>query len=591
MRRTGWIFALLITAMGAMNAAPASVFPALEKAGDRFTFVINADQHVNNERPGQKRPSLHNQLFREFIQEINAMTPQPAFVLFNGDNFERGAAPVSTKIFTEGAARLKTLPILVAGNHDVRTFDVTTIFAPAQQALNSTTATQFGFDCGQWHFAVLPPPELITPENEAGILQALDADLKANQARPTMVFLHYHILPVGLSQLEFYTMPIGQKNRLLNVLTRHGNVKYVICGHVHLGIMPSVRSAWTYKGINFVVAPSPVKPRPFGEEYGGFTMEGGNYLVVDVRGKEAKLTGRQVGNKAEHVYPETFREFTPEADPRAMTALGELPAQEKLVNGSFADGLKGWLAPYRYAAENVAGYSARSVAKGEGNWAELTVMAKGQNWAYGEFTELYQVAQAPKGGAPVLSLNYQPVEAEKTAGGYVWAAGMKGREVATVMLLKWGPPLEQRHTLPKVISYLATAGELRGKGLAQLAAEKRALFWNIPEAGGKAHALKLNLAEAYDQANGAGAFKALGVDKVLVGFGTWCMETEGSRSWALFGGVELKGAAAGEEKERSAIDGQPLEKGSWETGTIIKAEATPAEKGQGKGKKKRQAAE
>lgn len=582
-----WILALLLAALGAFSAAAANPFPALEKAGDRFSFVINADPHVNNERPGQKNPSPHNQCFREFIREINAMAPQPAFVLFNGDNFERAAAPVSTRIFLEGAAQLKALPILVAGNHDARTFDVGAIFEPAQRALNSTTATQFGFDCGQWHFAVLPPPELITPENEAEVLNKLDADLKANRTRPTMVFLHYHILPVGLSQLEFYTLSIGQKNRLLNVLTRYGNVKYVFSGHVHSGVMPSVKTAWSYKGTTFVVAPSPVKPRPFGEEYKEFTLEGGYYMVVDVNGTEAKLTGRQIGYKAEHTYPARFPEFKPEAEPRAMAPLGDLPANERLANGDFASGLQGWWSPLRYAAENGPGYSARAVAADGGNWAELMVKAKGQNWAYGEFTELYQVVQAPREGAPTLSLNYKPLDAQKTAGGYVWAAALKGREVAAVMLLKWGPPLEQRHTLPKVISYLVTEGELRKKGLAQLAAEKRALFWNIPESGGKAHALKLNLAEAYDQANGAGAFKALGVEKMLVGIGTWCMETEGSQSKALFGGVELKGVGAANEEERSTIDGQPLAKGSGEMTTIIRPEAAPA----AKGKKKRQAAE
>jgi hypothetical protein len=140
-----------------------------------------------------------------------------------------------------------------------------------------------------------------------------------------------------------------------------------------------------------------------------------------------------------------------------------------------------------------------------------------------------------------LALRYRPLEAEKTAGGYVWLAGMKGREVAAVMLLKWGPPLEQRHPLPKVISYLITGGEQRGRGLAQLAGEKRALAWDLPAETGKWHELGFNMGEAFDTVNGAGAFQALGVEKVLVGIGAWCMETEGSKSAVMFGGIEERG--------------------------------------------------
>jgi hypothetical protein len=121
--------------------------------------------------------------------------------------------------------------------------------------------------------------------------------------------MHYHLLPVGTSQLEFYTQSIGYKNRLLDTLTRHGNVRYVFSGHVHSGIQNSVKTAWDYRGVNFVVAPSPVRPRPFGEEYPEYTLDGGYYLKVEVQGKSVRLFGHQIGRPAEHLYPASARKF------------------------------------------------------------------------------------------------------------------------------------------------------------------------------------------------------------------------------------------------------------------------------------------
>ncbi len=539
-RMLAWAALLLAPAM--MGGAAQAPWARLAGAGDRFTFVINADPHVGAERPGQKRPNPQNQRFREFIDEVNAMKPEPAFVLFNGDDFERQAAPVSTRIFTEGARRLKPLPILVAGNHDVRTFDVATIFAPVQRELNGTSATQFGFDCGQWHFVALPPQELITPENEGQYLAALERDLAVNRARPTMVFMHYHILPVGLSQLEFYTYSIMAKWRLLEVLTRHANVRYVICGHVHSGIQASLKTAWTYRGVDFVVAPSPVRPRPFGEELKPFTADGGYYMTVEIDGTRAKLVGRQLGNPGTVTYPDKFRDFSVELEPRGFKPLWDLPGNDGVRNGGFEKGLAGWMSPLRYQSDREPGYTARAAddLKAEGGKsARLEVRAKGQDWAYGEFTELYQVVHAPAGGAPVLSLKYRPDDASE-GGGYAWAACLKERQTVAVLRYHWGPPMETKHPLNRVIDYLATAGEMRGEALAALGKLKNPPETSLPAEPGKWHELKADLTVDYDREHGAGAFARLGVKKVMIGIGVWCTERPDAHSAANFDGVTLK---------------------------------------------------
>ena len=145
-----------------------------------------------------------------------------------------------------------------------------------------------------------------------------------------MTFMHYHLLPVGTSQLEFYTYSITYKNRLLDALTRYGNVKYVFSGHVHSGIKNSVKTAWEYGGVNFIVVPSPVRPRPFGEEYPEYTLVGGYYLKVEVQGKSVRLLGHQIGRTAEHRYPPSASKFDFAVAPRYFKAVWDLPAETKL---------------------------------------------------------------------------------------------------------------------------------------------------------------------------------------------------------------------------------------------------------------------
>ena len=212
-------------------------------------------------------------------------------------------------------------------------------------------------------------------------------------------------------------------------------VRYVFSGHVHAGIQPSVKTAWLHRGICFIIAPSPVRPRPFGEEYAEFTLDGGYYRIVTVQGTDAQLFGRQIGRDAQHRYPATFRSFDPSADPRATKAAWNLPAHTQVENGGLERALEGWSAPHRYIADHDPGYVWRSEtdrgASGQ-RAAYLAVREKGQGWALGEFTELYQVVRNPSGGAATLAMKYRPEDAVN-GGGYVWAAGFRKQEACCLL--------------------------------------------------------------------------------------------------------------------------------------------------------------
>ncbi len=538
------------------SSVAASLFPQLSGVGDKFTFLINADAHVNRQQPTPRNPRPHNVILREFVADANALTPPPAFVIFNGDIYERQAVPESTNHLIQIVKDLKALPIAVTGNHDVRDFDVDAIFRPVQRAFNGTTNDTFSFDCGQWHFVVLPTKELLnTPEKEAALLKWLDADLQANRARPTMVFMHYHVLPVGTSQLEFYTQSIDFKNRLLSSLTRLGNVKFVFSGHVHAGVLNSMKTAWTYKGANFIINPTGVRPRPFGEEYPEFDQEGGCYTRVVVDGKMVRLFGRQNRKTAEREFPPSFRAFDKAMDPRSLTEVWELPANPRLRNGGFEDGLDGWHSPYRYIADMSPGYElgSREDRRVSGtSAARVFVREKGQGWALGEFTELYQVVQSPVGKTPVIRFSYFPDDAEH-GGGYVWLAGFKGSNVQCVMLFHWGPKMLPKHTLTRVISYVVSGGDNEGARLQILTRERQTTFWKLPAEAGRWHKVKINLAEAWNAGSGSSTgFASLGVDRFILGLGAWCADEPGSHSTGWFDdvGLDFSGSV-----EVSHIDG------------------------------------
>jgi hypothetical protein len=429
-----------------------------------------------------------------------------------------------------------------------------------QRAFNGTTNDTFSFDCGQWHFVVLPTKELLnTPEKEAALLKWLGGDLQVNRGRPTMVFMHYHVLPVGTSQLEFYTQSIDFKNRLLDVLTRPGNVKYVFSGHVHAGIQNSIKTGWNYRGVNFVLNPTGVRARPFGEEYPEFTLDGGWYTRVEIRGAAERLFGRQVGRTAERVYPAAFHPFDPAVDPRALTAVWNLPAQAALKNGGFEEGLAAWHSPYRYLADNEPGYSANAAkerrASGQ-SAARLFVREKGRDWALGEFTELYQVVAAPAGKSPVLRFKYFP-DAATHGGGYVWLAGFNGSEVQCVALFHWGPKMQQRHTLTRVISYVISGGDYEGSRLQDLTRQRRTAFWKLPADASQWHEANIALADALNEATATeGFFESLGADRFIVGLGAWCSDEPGSQSTVWLDEISLKADGAA---TASQVNGQPFD--------------------------------
>lgn len=532
----------------------ASRLADLTRSGDAFTFCICADPQVGHRDNDGRVPKNARETLTQSTQAFNVMDPQPAFVIYLGD-LCNVFDPASVENFEQCIAGLEPIPILVHGNHDGHVpYDD---FRALQRRLNGLDQVFYSFNAGRWHFVVLPcnlahrqPAEI---EMEADMLAWLDADLEANKDRPTMVFEHLHLMPQGLTQTEWYTFPLALRQKLLDLITRHGNVKYYFNGHVHNGIKTSIKTSWTYKGTHFITAPTIIESRPFGadEEFDGFQQglqTGGYYLVVHVEDDRAHVVGRLVGSDREYSYPEAFREFADEVEPRWLQREPEILAGPVLSNGSFESGLRGWLRPYRYQSDTEPGFVAETrpaPGGGAGAAGYVFVREKGQEWANDEMMELYQMVAAPPDGDPVLSVRYYLEERFQSGGGYVRINAVRDTESLFTMMFHWGENEALAHYLPRAIGYALHGEQQSWAFLQDLGADKRGLYWRVADTTETWHTVTADICALYDAALGdPGAFDRLGATKFFVGLGAWCNKDAGARSGVYFDDVRIEGRSA-----------------------------------------------
>jgi Icc protein len=57
-------------------------------------------------------------------------------------------------------------------------------------------------------------------------------DLEAHRTQPTLMFVHHHAWPLGIAWLDNIHLHNGEA--LLELLQHYANVRWIICGHVHL---------------------------------------------------------------------------------------------------------------------------------------------------------------------------------------------------------------------------------------------------------------------------------------------------------------------------------------------------------------------
>ena len=112
-----------------------------------------------------------------------------------------------------------------------------------------------------------------------------------------MVFQHVPVHPAGISPHINYAESVFVKRTFLEILSRYGNVKYCLSGHVHIPVRASFKTAVSYRGIQLINLPAAgYRPRAFGEEdfYGGPTQ---GLAMVHIRGTEASINTKRSQRK------------------------------------------------------------------------------------------------------------------------------------------------------------------------------------------------------------------------------------------------------------------------------------------------------
>ncbi|MGN0188316.1 MAG: metallophosphoesterase family protein [Candidatus Cryptobacteroides sp.] len=531
-----------------------------------FTFAIIADPQVSS-RGYQKQEFINAwQTLEKMSQEIGSSEKKVAFTVSLGD-IVNAFEPRSLENFTECIKGLNTPLYLVHGNHDSK-FPYTE-YRRFSRELTGIDEMYYSFDAGNWHFIVTPSqidnrtvlmknPDYKKYVNE--FTEWLKKDLAANKNRPTAVFQHFHGIPIGLTQLEWYTVTRERRKELMDILSEHGNVKYYFNGHIHNGINPSVKMTKTYRGITFVTVPTGIVTRPLQDEFPEYRSgdeTGGYYMTVDVKGDEFTLYGHLAGNPEAYEYPKSFEVIDETIEPRWFHNLPELESVPQLINGSFEDGMSGWNKVYRYNGDYFSAFVAKPENMAGQNCALVGVRAAQPDlWGNDEFNEIYQIVDVKDMHSLQLKAGLYLTDLPENGGVFLRAVAMNGKGHCCTVFLRLGRSSEYRASfIPRAMDYEMNGTPAKWGYLKGLAEKKKIVFLDIPEKTGEWIPVDIDLAEVYDAAVGEmGAFSRMNVEKIYLGLAAWANKESGSESMVYYSGVSLLDSGY----SSMTIDGKPV---------------------------------
>lgn len=513
----------------------------------QFTLLVTADTQIGPAETTNPNLRGPNQRLQAFVEKANEL--DPAAVIFVGDvTFGGDAASVDNFVAT--VETLAAPALVVRGETDQT--------QAATQGLRALAGDADGYwdvEAGQWRLLAIPPPyPLTSAESQRKVLDRLGTLLKQSRRRPTIVFHHYPLLPVGLSSLEADALPAAYRGQLVDALTAADQVRYVISGHAHAGVQASERTALTYRDTVFLLAPTLINPRAFGEEYSAFRADltdrnNGFYLQLNFDGDDVALVGAKLNSDYLRPYPAEVARFDEGRDPRRLTRLAAMPANRAFVNGGFENDLAdGWWRTYRYRALDGRGaqfYRDRN-RRSEGRYsAGLRLFPRGSAWTRDESAEFYQHLAVDGMARPRIQADYWVTGTGRShyGGGYIRLSLYGSDDRPRAMIFHWGARESRTVYLQQIFAYHDTGRAQSSRWLQQQNAEGYVLAWEIPDDQGRWHELDLDVAYLYDAYHGEGAYQALGVERMLFAFGVWLGPEMRSSAEGLIDNVRLNDEA------------------------------------------------
>jgi len=355
--------------LGKGKAAPFdevySYVPGIGPREDEFSFCVWADPQVADASLGQDMARADKPTVGRLLRAIDITNGlEPSFVLVLGDIVHGQGQMKSFKRYVETCEKLKPAQYLLAGNHDfVHSWwrqglyeseegkEFFGNFRWGQRQVNGLNKVNYSFDAGKWHIIMFSIPgvhglmsvEFLKefPEHTAW----LKKDLAEHRDKPTIFCTHHPLLPVGRKFFEYYGPNARQRRELVEEITRYGNVRLCLFGHVHNTVSSIPEIAWRYKGASWVTLPTSSFSGVRGQDYIEDAKSSFGVARLHVKGK-------QIGPLEFHTLKDEVFKFEldsfPEYDHAHITHLwldAELPASSGMLNGSFEEPLTaGWFA-------------------------------------------------------------------------------------------------------------------------------------------------------------------------------------------------------------------------------------------------------
>ncbi|MFW5831238.1 MAG: metallophosphoesterase family protein [Prolixibacteraceae bacterium] len=498
---------------------PADV--GIEDAGDNFTFIIMADPQGGEPADSDTRMKIHNAFVEESIRLANEIKAKPAFCMMLGDIVDHQGEARHFAQMARFFERLKMPVLYEIGNHESR---YRTRFSPgynlsgfnnyfaAQKALNGMDKLLYSFNLGKWHFVVWPDPLRSTFwENHPHYFDWLERDLEKYKNRPTIFLQHIPIHPIGINPLINYAESVTVKRTLFDILSKHGNVKNIYSGHVHIPVKSSFKTAVEYKGINCINLPAAgYRPRAFGEQdyYGGPAQ---GIAIIDIKDEGLTTTHKTV-TLEEYEYPKKLTRFDDEKYPLWLKYKWELPAEKQFINGSFADDLKNWGRRFVYQEDEDPANICEAQIKDRQPTLYLKMrrrgyMKPGQDRLPQDINRIFQAVQLEKGQNPVLEFRYKPdgknCDFNGYCGAYIWVEGFKGPN-QTVNLL---------YFLNKAMINLGGTYGRNGS--------TKPVIYSLDETPDQWQNVQINVRQDFDKNTDRMKYDDARPDRLVVSAGTW----------------------------------------------------------------------
>jgi 3',5'-cyclic AMP phosphodiesterase CpdA len=423
---------------------PADV--GIKDQGDVFSFTAMADPQGGNPFSHETittRMRIHNAFIDESVRVVNELEQKPAFNVVIGDIVDGQGHQDDFRAMNDMLEKVGVPTIYELGNHETK---YKSTFTPgynmsafenyfaAQKEFNGMDKLLYSFNLGKWHFVVWPDPLRSNFwETHPHYFDWLEKDLKKYSNKPTLFFQHVPIHPIGILPLINYAESVDVKRTLLDILSKHGNVKYVLSGHVHIPMKASVKTSVEYKGIKFINLPAAgYRPRGFGEEdFGGGPTQG--IAIVDINGEEAKIHYKNVTNE-QFTYPKP-KPFNENEYPLWLKHKWQLAISHDLKNGDFSESLKHWHQRFVYK-EDIHPSNICESRNDETGRSHIYLFNKsrgynipGQDRLPQSNNRICQVLRQTPGATPLIKLSYwiDPKDyiKENKAGAFIWIEGFE----------------------------------------------------------------------------------------------------------------------------------------------------------------------